>query len=425
MKFYDQLHKIYKRGGTMSYHHPFSPSGLGRRRLCPGSFLMEQKVKNPASSEYAKEGTMLHELIAARIEGNGYHTSHLTAEQVNALDNCYEWFTSEVLVPLTDQVGPQVWKWVKTEKKLALWEAFDNDDGYECIVSGTVDVLVDTRDGYGVIIDWKFGRADISNVTSMLQLTGYAILAFEEHEHLEAIESYIYQPRTGTIKKGLFDRGDLDVYKKTIRETISACLLKDPPLAASFDACAYCSAIGICPEAKDKAFGGGLAVIEREVYSVEEMDADTLGQTLDDMKVADKFLVALKSKCKEVMIDGQEATGWAIAERSGMKAIQNVEGLAECIQSYLHAGDILAVSTLSMVDFFNLQDTLTGAVSLKSLLPHAKVSVPKLLSLLTTKILAADEAKTKTEARRLANEMIADYVNEGVKIHALNRRKED
>ena len=79
---------------------------------------------------------------------------------------------------------------MKAEKKLALWEAFDNDDGYECIVSGTVDVLIDTRDGYAAIIDWKFGRADISDVTSMLQLTGYAVLAFSEHEHIEAIEAY-------------------------------------------------------------------------------------------------------------------------------------------------------------------------------------------------------------------------------------------
>jgi len=412
----------------MSYHHPFSPSSLGRRRLCPGSFIMEQKVKNPEASEYAVEGTMLHELIATRIEGRSWDRSKLNADQLNTLENAYEWFKSEILVPLTEAVGPQVWKWVQVEETLGYWD--EADDLLNCVISGTVDVLIDTRDGYAVIVDWKFGRAEVSDVSSMLQLTGYAVLAFQKHEHIEAIEAYIYQPRTGTIQKAHFDRDDLAVYQKEIKDTISACLLKEPVLAASWDACCYCSAISICPEAYDKTFCGEEAVIERQLFSVEEMDADTLGQTLDDTKVAEKFVKEVKAKCKEVMIDGQEATGWSIGERSGMKAISDPVALAGAVSGYLDYAEVLSVSTLSGVDFCELSNIVTAAgdgdVQLIVLLPHAKISVAKLMDKLMDKI-AEDSTPvvlTKKELRSMAYELIEPHVTEGPKINALNRRKD-
>jgi len=389
---------------------------------------MEQKVKNPEASEYAVEGTMLHELIATRIEGRSWDRSKLNADQLNTLENAYEWFKSEILVPLTEAVGPQVWKWVQVEETLGYWD--EADDLLNCVISGTVDVLIDTRDGYAVIVDWKFGRAEVSDVSSMLQLTGYAVLAFQKHEHIEAIEAYIYQPRTGTIQKAHFDRDDLAVYQKEIKDTISACLLKEPVLAASWDACCYCSAISICPEAYDKTFCGEEAVIERQLFSVEEMDADTLGQTLDDTKVAEKFVKEVKAKCKEVMIDGQEATGWSIGERSGMKAISDPVALAGAVSGYLDYAEVLSVSTLSGVDFCELSNIVTAAgdgdVQLIVLLPHAKISVAKLMDKLMDKI-AEDSTPvvlTKKELRSMAYELIEPHVTEGPKINALNRRKD-
>ena len=413
----------------MSYHHPYSPSSLGRRRLCPGSFLMEQKVKKSEASVYAAEGTMLHECIANRLDGRSWNTKALNADQVNALESCYDWFYSEILTPLGDRRGSKVWKWVQTEKNLGFWDG-DGDDVSTCIISGTVDVLIDTKDGFAVIVDWKFGRAEVSDTNSMLQLVGYAVLTFQKYEHIDTIEAYIYQPRTGSIKKGVFQRDDLAKYKETITETISACLMKDPPLAASWDACAYCRAISICPEAKDKAFGQDQAVIERPLFDIEEMDADTLGQTLDNTKVAEKFLKEVKTKCKEVMIDGQEATGWAIGERSGMKAIHDPVALAGAVSGYLNYAELLSVSTLSGVDFCGISNIVTAAgdgdVQLIVLIPHAKISVPKLVTKLMEKIAEDDKsgALSKAELRRQAHEIIEPHIIEGPKINALNRRKD-
>lgn len=406
----------------MSYHHPFSPSSLGRRRLCPGSFLMEQKVKKPKSSEYAAEGTMLHECIATRIAGRSWDQGRLNSDQLNALDNSYEWFKSEILIPLTDAVGPEVWKWVEVEKNLGLWDS--DEDVNSCVISGTVDVLVDTRDGYAVIVDWKFGRAEVSDVSSMLQLMGYALLAFNEHEHIKAIDAYIYQPRLGSIKKGYFDREDIELYKESIRETIAACKVSDPPLAASQDACAYCNAIAICPEAKEKAFEPTVALIERPVFDLELLTAGEFGIVLDEMKVAEKFLSALKVKSKEAIMDGCEATGWAISERSGIKSIHDAEGVMEALSPWLRIEDLLSISSFTQVDFEHFPDILSGQVSLHALLPYAKVSVPKLIDKLMERLAEQADGGTKTELRRQAYELIEPYMSVGPDINALSRRKD-
>ena len=424
----------------MSYHHPFSPSSLGRRRLCPGSFLMEQKVKKPKSSEYAAEGTMLHECIATRIIGRSWDQGKLNSDQLNALENSYEWFRSEILIPLTEAVGPDVWKMVEVEKNLGLWEDIDfpmeipaqvafpdpgrEHQGTHCVISGTVDVLIDTQDGYAVIVDWKFGRAEVSDVSSMLQLMGYALLAFNEHEHIQAIEAYIYQPRLGSIKKGHFDREDIELYKESIGETIAACKVSNPPLAASQDACAYCNAIAICPEAKEKAFEPTVALIERPVFDLDLLNPDEFGIVLDEMKVAEKFLSALKIRSKEAIMDGCEATGWAISERGGIKSIHDAEGVLKALSPWLRIEDLLSISSFSQVDFEHLPDILSGQVSLHALLPYAKVSVPKLINKLTERIQDVDDAIPKVEARRHANALIGPYMTEGPRINALSRRKD-
>ena len=406
----------------MSYHHPYSPSSLGRRRLCPGSFLMEQKVKKPKSSEYAAEGTMLHECIATRIIGRSWDQGKLNSDQLNALENSYEWFKSEILIPLTEAVGSEVWKCVEVEKNLGLWDS--DEDVNSCVISGTVDVLIDTQDGYAVIVDWKFGRAEVSDVSSMLQLMGYALLAFNEHEHIQAIEAYIYQPRLGSIKKGHFDREDIELYKESIGETIAACKVSNPPLAASQDACAYCNAIAICPEAKEKAFEPTVALIERPVFDLDLLTADEFGIVLDEMKVAEKFLSALKIRSKEAIMDGCEATGWAISERGGIKSIHDAEGVLKALSPWLRIEDLLSISSFSQVDFEHLPDILSGQVSLHALLPYAKISVPKLINKLTERIQDDDNAMPKVEARRHANALIGPYMTEGPRINALSRRKD-
>ena len=214
------------------------------------------------------------------------------------------------------------------------------------------------------------------------------------------------------------------MYKESIRETIAACKVSDPPLAASQDACAYCNAIAICPEAKEKAFEPTVALIERPVFDLELLTADEFGIVLDEMKVAEKFLSALKVKSKEAIMDGCEATGWAISERSGIKSIHDAEGVMEALSPWLRIEDLLSISSFTQVDFEHFPDILSGQVSLHALLPYAKVSVPKLIDKLMERLAEQADGGTKTELRRQAYELIEPYMSVGPDINALSRRKD-
>ena len=141
------------------------------------------------------------------------------------------------------------------------------------------------------------------------------------------------------------------------------------------------------------------------------------------MKVAEKFLSALKIKSKEAIMDGCEAEGWAISERGGIKSIHDAEGVIEALSAWLRIEDLLSISSFSQVDFEHFPDILSGQVSLHALLPYAKVSVPKLISKLVERIQDVEDIP-KVEARRQAHELIDPYMTEGPKINALNRRKE-
>ena len=56
-------------------HHPFSPSTMGRRAHCRGSYRMERDMPELPSKE-AEEGTLLHEAVAEMIRGPANGNAH-------------------------------------------------------------------------------------------------------------------------------------------------------------------------------------------------------------------------------------------------------------------------------------------------------------------------------------------------------------
>ena len=122
-------------------------------------------------------------------------------------------------------------------------------------------------------------------------------------------------------------------------------------------------------------------------------------------------------------MDGQEATGWHISERSGIKSIHDAEGVIDDLSAWLRIEDLLSISSFTRVDFEHFPDILSGQVSLRALLPYAKVSVPKLIKVLMEKLQNVEDI-SNAEAGRQAYELIEPFMNEGPKINALSRRKD-
>ena len=184
----------------MGYHHPFSPSSLGRRRLCPGSFQLEQGAPERGSSAPATEGTMLHALMATLITENRRvvdedRAKGLNIEQRNVINQSLAWF----------------WDMYEEQSKRDPFGDYSVETGFECeqklrchhrlkngtntvLTEGTADVVSFRREvsspswkGPSVkevvlqIIDWKFGRNALDMTNARMQMFGYAIAAYEQY----------------------------------------------------------------------------------------------------------------------------------------------------------------------------------------------------------------------------------------------------
>jgi hypothetical protein len=141
---------------TIKTHAEFSPSQLHRILKCPGSVRLSRVLEKSIEeepSEYAKEGTMLHEVIERTLlddrdtcqtpEGKA---QSLTLDQCAAVDDAKEYFQSLYFDMDVEQVE------LRQEVHTSL-ESWDLPE-----VAGWVDVmLLDKEHKTLHVIDWKFG----------------------------------------------------------------------------------------------------------------------------------------------------------------------------------------------------------------------------------------------------------------------------
>ena len=129
----------------MSTHALFPPSAAERWMTCTGSFALGLQVPEPPSSEYAEEGTRLHDVAAGHLTG-GY--------------NDPVWKTTEDYAAIKPYLD-----YAAKVRKTAVWTAVEDWIGHSAFLSGTPDLLalypakinmlevVDLKNGAGILVD--------------------------------------------------------------------------------------------------------------------------------------------------------------------------------------------------------------------------------------------------------------------------------
>lgn len=217
----------------MSKHHPFSPSSLERRMLCPGSYLQEKDLPEVTSPE-SQDGTRLHEIFAKAIslkEGQSY---------MERLDEDDAEMVYNVMTFAKHRIPPRFKVYV--EQKLSYREPMGKELYY-----GTADVLaVDEAGGEGIVIDWKTGYMPVTNAEDNLQGAGYALAAMQEFQ-IKAVTVYFYNPRLKNWTTHTFD--NWQKIFSVIVDIIHKASMEKPPLVPGEKQCKYCKAAlqGSCP----------------------------------------------------------------------------------------------------------------------------------------------------------------------------------
>ncbi len=273
----------------MSEHAKFSPSSLGRTKICPGSHQLSIGQPN-ISSPAADLGTMLH--AQAELAINGRPFSEILTDEQKALVQPYIDYCLS-LKKISDIA--------ETERKVEIL-------GERCW--GTIDFLniIGPR---LTIADYKSGVMPVA--PDSIQLMAYALGALKEFDFvgIESVHLVIVQPQISPepqIHRTTPD--ELWKFEKELEQIIELAEAKNPKFNTGSH-CRWCSASPVCVAAFDEA-------TEMATSDVAKMSLESVGVAYAKTKFIKGWVKSVEDRAKYDLMSGVEVPGFKLV--SGNRA---------------------------------------------------------------------------------------------------------
>ena len=355
-------------------HHPFGPSSLERRDLCPGSWEVEQAIPDMTSPE-AISGTRIHQAVFYMAADKNY-VPDIDPTEKELAQKCIDF-----LYNYTESCECVCERYFELELEYI--------EDAEPLYTGTADVVIVKTDEV-VIIDWKTGFNAVVEASNNLQGAAYALAAMQRFSKAKATVIF-YNPRinqrtehTFTNWKGIRDE---------IKGIIDRCKAPDHPLCTGEKQCKYCKGAlsGSCPALQAHTLELSASAQVGLLDQIKDLPDDKILNLFESCKPAQKLIDAINDEVKA----RAEANG-----RCGDYVIKTTSGGFEC----KNIDQVFRLSGL-------MPDKFLGCCS---------VSLPKL-----KKAYAEDyEGGTKKEAEALLMDKIAPYLQAKPERKVLTKAKE-
>lgn len=287
-----------------------SASSAARYAQCPGSFLLEQQCPEPPPTPDAEFGTRVHALLA------GEHVENPTDEETALADRCDTQTDSLVTThgfnDVSTRVGPLPWI-----EERRIWSPYQT-------WSGKADlIIVDERKRRALVVDYKTGRGDVEAATGNLQLRALAVLVDYEFGPLREVVVAIVQPLAGEPSSCTYTAQDLVQATDEIEAMMLRVQQPNQPLNPSPDACKYCRAKGICPEA-------GKVVETLPAFAEPRnvaMSAQDLAVFLDRARIAEDVIEHVRAEAKRRLEAGETLPGWKLKPGAKKETIKDPDAV--------------------------------------------------------------------------------------------------
>ena len=303
-----------------------------RVMACPASVELCRTAPKLPTSDYAREGSMLHEAIAAVIGDNldpvemiGYEYDGLTLTE-----ELYE----EKLLPAVRAFDKYIDALEDTTGETAtiMVEQEVNFGKYLPDAFGSCDVLVRVGDRV-CVIDWKFGRVAVSAEENS-QLMFYASAAartegtkllFEDAVDVDLV--IIQPPSEADIWETTLPR--LTKFERELKAAVKAAKGKNPRLKAG-DHCRWCAAKGamLCP-----LMNGALERAEKT--DITTLDTEKLGRAYKQSFILEQFIKDLRQMIELALEQGVEVPGCKLVAKRATRKWKNEEEAAVALSEYL------------------------------------------------------------------------------------------
>ncbi len=332
-----------------------SGSKIKSYRDCAGAFNLEQQVPEQPAGPAAEMGTRIH---SALEKGD---LSVLAPEERDIAEACLQEYGE--IIEAVNLGNPSA-----TIKEARFW--------YDDLYSGAIDLihLYGEEHDTALMVDWKTGRVAQSQAAENLQLRAYGVLLKKNIPSIKRLFVAIVQPMASKFTIAEYDESDLAFAEAEVVEICQNAYNPDAPRTPSPDACKWCRAKSICPEAR----GVHTALAERKI-DVPAMTNDQIGDFLEKADIVESLIEAVRAEAKARLIAGQEITGRTLQKGRTTRSVTAAAAWEKVSQ--------------------------TGNVRLSDFLETCKVSLPSL-----EKVVAkAFDLKAK-EAKTILDEKLVDVI---------------
>lgn len=298
---------------------------------CPASVALAAAAPPLPTSDYAREGTLLHEIMA-QVYGANKAPEALLGVKLDGVE-----FTQELL---NEKIHPAValFDTIQGEMDILVERRVDFGDALPGVF-GSCDILgrVDNR---LFVVDWKFGSGVAVTAEDNPQLLFYAAAAIRSLPKFVAgvteVELVIIQPPKMTRWITTIDR--VRFFERELQFAVQLSQREAPPMAAG-DWCGWCPAKASCP--------AHTAVAERAMRtSLDKVDVDTLSEWLTKADMLDDWIKALRAQAFQVA-EHRQIPGWKLVPKRGTRRWVNEDVVADTLSRVMAYGELFETSLLS------------------------------------------------------------------------------
>jgi len=320
-----------------------SASGFSRLALCPGSWNLEKTLPPQEANPYMQLGTDVHAVLADQKpfeelseEGQDIATRCLSAysDMIRQLD----------LGAITDSVIEQ-----------RFW--------YDDLFSGAIDRIDFFGEDLAVVTDYKTGRTAQGKASENQQLKAYAVLVKKAFPELKNILVAIIQPLAGGTTIAEYNDLELEASEVEILGIVHASLKHDSPRNPSPDACKWCRAKNICPDAYGNAQAATTTLQVASSVAVSTLSNEELAHLDAKSIIVEDFIDEIRKELKSRLISGAQIAGYSLTKGRTSRNVTDTTAAISALSGVLEQSDILACAKLSIS---SLEKAVAKARGIKS-----------------------------------------------------------
>lgn len=293
------------------------PSSMDAIERCPGRPTMEARAlaQVPALARIthaiAEQGTKAH-AVKAQILSLIYHTPGVQSDPYEAMtkmagalaqlepwasDACRRCVT--YVVALVGQLVSEGYR-VQVEVEMHL-----PGTGVGIKRGGTADTVLlcwkNDQLRRVVVEDTKTGFLDQGEAADHLQLSTYAVMAWDKYLPAEPVDIHLAQGRRREFSAARFDAPTIVGVRGRIRQAVAGAFAREPELRPSIDACRYCKALTHCRAAREYIMHAA------EELSLFGDSVEDRVRFIDAAAIAKRFAEEVRNLQKEWTKENQQA----------------------------------------------------------------------------------------------------------------------